>query len=79
MIGQLRCQKTRRTLKVNILGPLKKCTMMITIMYSNNDNNNMKGTSNLQIIENNNGEKYKIKRSRAQYIFIKKNRKGCKK
>jgi len=39
----------------------------------------MKGTSNLQIIENDNGEKYKIKRRRARYMFIKKNRKGCRK
>jgi len=34
----------------------------------------MKRTSNLQIIENDNGEKYKIKRYRARYMFIKKNK-----
>jgi len=34
----------------------------------------MKRASNLQIIRNDNGEKYKMKRSRARYMFIKKNR-----
>jgi len=49
MIGQLRCQKTRRTLRVNILGPLKKRTTMITIIYSNNGNNNNNNNNNNNI------------------------------
>jgi len=36
----------------------------------------MKRASNLQIIENDNDEKYKTKRSRARYVFIKKNRRN---